>query len=769
LAGGVFFMKDGANTTGNVTLTVYNSAVPPVPLGSITLNNSQFCGIATGPACQSYFYRTFAFGSPLPLFPGSYTLVLSSDATPQQNTAYFVKGGGTSFTVAANPPLIPDLSVVKIASPANLTAGSSATYGIQVINVGNTPTSSPITVTDILDPNLMFMGATPPTGWICSVAAQVVTCTTSSAVIQPGPGNAAIIMITVKVAANAPASVTNAVRVDGGGGTNTNNSFQLVSPVSAPNLSVSKTASPATFTQGQTGVIYTLIVSNSGSVPSSGMITVTDMLDPNLTFGNATGAGWTCTAPVVTCTTTAAIAAGGSAPAINITVNVAPNAPASITNNVTVTGGGGVNTNNSFQLVSTVNAPKLSVSKTASPLTFSRLQNGVYTILVSNGGTAPSSGTITVTDALVQGLTFVSASGSGWLCTNPPAQVVTCTTSAAIPAGASASPIMITVTVGTNAPDLVMNNVTVSGGGSANTSSLLVTSVDAVDLTILKTATPTTFTQGQNGVYTITASNIGNVASSGLITVVDTLDPNLTLVGPPPNGSNWSCIVAGQIVTCTTSAPIPAGGAAPLIMINVNVRANGQTTVTNRVEISGGDNMNTTNASFTLVSNVNTPDLTVSKSANPATFTQGQNGVYTITASNVGTAASSGVITVTDTLGPNLTFGGASGSGWSCVAGGQVVTCTTSAPIPAGAAAPLIMVTVNVGASAGSSVTNTVTIAGGGQSNTSNSSFQLVTNVTTTGPPVQTVPATTTPVLILAGMALIGIVVWLWRRAAYPG
>jgi outer membrane autotransporter protein len=36
-------------------------------------------------------------------------------------------------------------------------------------------------------------------------------------------------------------------------------------------------------------------------------------------------------------------------------------------------------------------------------------------------------------------------------------------------------------------------------------------------------------------------------------------------------------------------------------------------------------------------------------------------------------------------------------------------------------------------------------------------------------PPAQTVPATTTPLLILVSMMLIGMVVWLRRRSAYPG
>jgi uncharacterized repeat protein (TIGR01451 family) len=266
LAGGIFYMKDGANTTGNVTLTVYDSAV--MPRGSITLSNSQFCGIATGPACQSYFFHTFTFTSPVPLSPGSYTLVLSTNASPQQNTAYFVTGGGTSFSVMAGGGAAPpSLSIVKIASPANFTSGGQAAYVIQVVNGGST-TSSAVTVTDTLDPNLTFVSATGA-GWSCSGAAQVVTCTTSVA-IAAGT-SASPITINLIVAANAPPSVTNNVAVAGGG--SANNSSQLITSVSAANLSVSKTASAPTFIQGQNGVVYTILVSNGGIAPSSGVIT----------------------------------------------------------------------------------------------------------------------------------------------------------------------------------------------------------------------------------------------------------------------------------------------------------------------------------------------------------------------------------------------------------------------------------------------------------------------------------------------------------------
>ena len=369
LAGGIFFMKDGTSTTDNVTLTVFNSAA--MALGSVTLSNSQFC--ANDPAhCQSYSYRTFALPSPLALSPGSYTLVLSTNAPPQQNSAYFVKGDGTSFSVmAGGGGGAPNLSISKTSSPANFSAGMAGAYSVQVTNVGNASSSGVITVMDTLGPNQTFVSATG-SGWSCSAAAQVVTCTTS-AVIAAG-ASAPLITITVNVAANGGPSVTNTVTVAGGGGTNTNNSFTLVTPVDAPDLSVLKTSTTATFTQGQNAV-YTIQVNNVGNGASSGTITVTDTLDPNLAFVSATGSGWSCSAAsqVVTCTTSVVIAAGASASPITINVSVMANGESSVTNTGTVAGGGDVDTsNNSFRFVTPVSSgpppPVQEVPATTTPM-----------------------------------------------------------------------------------------------------------------------------------------------------------------------------------------------------------------------------------------------------------------------------------------------------------------------------------------------------------------------------------------------------------------
>jgi uncharacterized repeat protein (TIGR01451 family) len=107
-----------------------------------------------------------------------------------------------------------------------------------------------------------------------------------------------------------------------------------------PDLTISKTHT-GEFTQGQVGATYTLGVSNVGTLPSSGTVTVTDNLPTRL--GTATamaGAGWTCSLGTLSCTRGDALGAGSSYPPITLTIKVGANAPTIVTNTATVSGGG---------------------------------------------------------------------------------------------------------------------------------------------------------------------------------------------------------------------------------------------------------------------------------------------------------------------------------------------------------------------------------------------------------------------------------------------
>ena len=77
-------------------------------------------------------------------------------------------------------------------------------------------------------------------------------------------------------------------------------------------------------------------------------------------------------------------------------------------------------------------------------------QTGAYMVMVTNVGTGPASGPIAVTDNLGAGLTFVSASGTGWTCSNS-GPTVTCTHPGPLPASSSLPAIVITVAVARDA------------------------------------------------------------------------------------------------------------------------------------------------------------------------------------------------------------------------------------------------------------------------------------------------------------------------------
>ncbi|MBN1378222.1 MAG: DUF11 domain-containing protein [Gammaproteobacteria bacterium] len=114
-----------------------------------------------------------------------------------------------------------------------------------------------------------------------------------------------------------------------------------------------------------------------------------------------------------------------------------------------------------------------------------------------------------------------------------------------------------------------------------------------------------------------------------------------------------------------------------------------------------------------IISVTNTPvsDLAITKT-HTGDFTVGQTGIFTIGVSNNGPLSEPGPIVVTDTLPAGLSFVSGTGTGWSCGAVGQDVTCTRTGALASGAGAADITLTVNVAAAAAPSVTNTATVAG---------------------------------------------------------
>jgi uncharacterized protein (TIGR03437 family) len=89
-----------------------------------------------------------------------------------------------------------------------------------------------------------------------------------------------------------------------------------------PDLIIGKSHA-GNFRQGDTGDTYALTVTNAGEGPTTGAVMVSDTLPAGLTATAISGPGWSCTLTPLSCTRSDALAAGGSYPAITVTVNVA--------------------------------------------------------------------------------------------------------------------------------------------------------------------------------------------------------------------------------------------------------------------------------------------------------------------------------------------------------------------------------------------------------------------------------------------------------------
>ncbi|HEX4943522.1 MAG TPA: IPTL-CTERM sorting domain-containing protein [Usitatibacteraceae bacterium] len=279
------------------------------------------------------------------------------------------------------------------------------------------------------------------------------------------------------------------------------------------------------FAQGQVGAAFTVTVTNVGGAPTPGVVTVTDDVPAGLTPTAAAGAGWVCNiaGAAVTCSRSDALAPGASYPPITVIVNVAPTAPASVTNTATASVGGDVDaTNNSSSDVATIlPGPDLTISKSHASSFLQGQVGAAFTVTVSNGGGIPTSGAVTVTDNVPAGLTPTAAAGAGWVC-NVAGASVTRVRSDPLAPGASYGPITLTVNVAPDAPPSVTNTAIASGGGDVNAANNTASDV----ATIVPALSAVTPSAGANG--SIAPATPQSVASGGTFIFTVTPDPGYT-------------------------------------------------------------------------------------------------------------------------------------------------------------------------------------------------------------------------------------------------
>jgi uncharacterized repeat protein (TIGR01451 family) len=369
-------------------------------------------------------------------------------------------------------------------------------------------------------------------------------------------------------------------------------------------------------------------------------------------------------------------------------------------------------TNQSPQVTNTVAGPDLTILKSHSGPFVGGVPKA-FQLDVSNVGDAPTDGSpVTVTDQLPQS-SFQSvsgASGSGWSC-NVAGLTVTCTRSDPLAAGATYPPIEIDAVVQPLPPMTISNTATVAGGGDLDLENNTATDSDQAsalaDLTIAKVAQPTTVYSGNQVTYTLSVANAGPSTASG-VTVSDPLDPSVY--------SNVN--VTSTQGTCDATVSCSLGAMLPFSTATITVTATAtadNTTLHNTATVSSPtpDSDSSNNTASAAVTVLPTADLSITKTGTPSNPTAGQTYTYTLTASNKGPDAASGVV-VSDNLPSQFTATSATGGGFTCqvpASAGGTLVCTRPTLSVAEGAQAITVVGTFVGGSGAETAANVATVS----------------------------------------------------------
>jgi uncharacterized repeat protein (TIGR01451 family) len=190
-----------------------------------------------------------------------------------------VGSSGAALSDLGSLPAFADLAITKTAS-GGFQANQNGTYNLSVKNNGPQSANGPITISDTLPTGLSYVSGTG-SGWACSAAGAVVTCTNAGPVANGVTMSA--ITLTVAVATNAVPSVTNTASVssttfDQVAGNNSSSVAKTVMYVD-----IQKAVSPSGSQVPGTDLTYTITYTNRGGAAAQTLVTV-DNVPANTDF-----------------------------------------------------------------------------------------------------------------------------------------------------------------------------------------------------------------------------------------------------------------------------------------------------------------------------------------------------------------------------------------------------------------------------------------------------------------------------------------------------
>jgi len=600
-----------------------------------------------------------------------------ASTTPDPNSA---NNTATATVTPAAPRA--DLVVTKRAVTSPIVAGQPVQYVVTVTNNGPSDAST-VSLTDSVPASLSAVSATSTAG-SCSVAAGTVTCALGTL----AAGRSVEITVNAQLAAGATGTLANSATAtspttDPNTGNNTGTSSEPIT--TSADLGITKTATPRPVLDGNVAT-YTIVVTNTGPSTARSVV-VTDPVPGVLTFIDASSTRGSCTSAGSPVTVTCAL--GDLAVGATATVTVRASTPddgsgQGATNTATVTlstPDPELGNNSATHTLPTAAQADLALTKTVAPNPVIAGNTVSYTLTARNLGPSAAVG-VTITDTIPAQVTNISATTTrpGASCAATVGNAVSCT-AAGLPRNTN---FIVTVT-GTVSPGAALGPMTndasvtsrTPGDPSLDNNDAQATTnvVASADVSVVKTG-PASVVAGDTAQWTLVVANAGPSNATG-VRVTDSLPTGVTFVSASSVPAGTTCTETGGTVTCPVGT-LPPGGQVTIAVtgrIASSVPAGTRLTNTASAVATTPDPTPGNNSDDHTTGVTEASDVSITKSAEPATLVPGAEAVYLLDVTNTGPSDARDVV-VSDTLDGDFTVLEATFDGGTCDITGQLVECS---------------------------------------------------------------------------------------------
>jgi uncharacterized repeat protein (TIGR01451 family) len=549
----------------------------------------------------------------------------------EQACVDFANGGGTAVALGA------DLTLSKSVEPSVASVGDTVTFTVTLTNAGPGAATG-VTVRDLLPAGLTFVSATPSQGTYVSATGLWTVGTVTTGTPQALAIRGTLTAVTPQTNT---ATVTHSDQFDPDTANNTA-STQL--GVRSADLAIAKSASNTSPTVGDT-VTFTVTLTNSGPDVATG-VGVSDVMSGGLTFLSATPSQGSFDA--ATGLWTVGTVTSSTPQTLQVVARVVSTGPQSNTATITQSAQADPDATDNTAAANLVAQPPsadLALAKSVAPTAASVGDTVTFTVTLTNSGPSVATG-VEVSDLLPDGLAFVSATPSQGTYT-PATGLWTVGT---VMTGA---PPTMELVVRVVSPGPHTNTATVSRSDqpdpdTTNNTASAELGVASADLALAKSVDPIAANLGEVVTFTVTLTNNGPTAATG-VEVSDLLPDGLAFVSATPSQGTYTPATGLWTVgTVTTSDP-------QTLEIKVALVLTTPQTNTATVTHSDQPDPDGANNSASSVVRLALADLAVAKSASNTTPNVGDTITFTVTLTNNGPDAATGVA-VSDVLSAGLSF-----------------------------------------------------------------------------------------------------------------